>query len=154
MASFDLIAFILRNLTSLPLSCESGTGGQTKYNRKRLNIPKTHVLDAACTGEVTHIENWQTPIQQIAFMGRGSYKGTRSDRFGFPRGFLMQAKTVRVFQTGDQVRAIVTKGKKTGQHVGRVAVRASSSFNIQTMQGVVQGISWKNCRLLQRAKAS
>ena len=63
----------------------------------------------------------------------------------------MQAKTVNGFQTGDQVRAIVTKGKKTGQHVGRVAVRASGSFNIQTAQGVVQGISWKDCRLLQRA---
>ncbi|MCL5953621.1 MAG: HNH endonuclease, partial [Nitrospirae bacterium] len=55
------------------------------------------------------------------------------------------------FQTGDRVMAIVTKGKKTGTYAGRVAVRSSGSFNIQTGSGVVQGISCKDCRLLQRA---
>jgi 5-methylcytosine-specific restriction endonuclease McrA len=144
-------AALWKFLTSFSLPCESGTGGQTKYNRERFNIPKTHALDAACTGKVIDIENWQIPIQQVDSMGRGSYQRTRSDRFGFPRGFLMQTKKVHGFQTGDQVMAIVAKGKKTGRYVGRVAVRASGSFNIQTMQGVVQGISWKNCRLVQRA---
>jgi hypothetical protein len=34
--------------TGLPVS--TGTGGQTKYNRTRLNLPKEHWLDAACVG--------------------------------------------------------------------------------------------------------
>jgi hypothetical protein len=48
------------------------------------------------------------------------------------------------------VRARVPSGKKAGVHAGRVAVRASGSFNIQTPAGVVQGISHKHCRVLMR----
>jgi hypothetical protein len=44
----------------------------------------------------------------------------------------------------------VPSGKKAGVHTGRVAVRASGSFNIQTPAGVVQGISHKHCRALMR----
>ena len=42
------------------------------------------------------------------------------------------------------------RGKKAGEHVGRVAVRASGSFNVQTSTAVVQGISWRYCRVLSR----
>ena len=38
-----------------------------------------------------------------------------------------------------------------GLHTGRVAVRASGSFNIQTVEGVVQGISHKHCKVIQRS---
>jgi hypothetical protein len=138
-------------LTNFPLPCESSTGGQTKYNRERLGIPKTHALDAACTGTLAYLQNWQMPVQQISCTGRGSYQRTRSDRFGFPRGILMRKKKVQGFQTGDHIVATVKKGKKKGHHTGRVAVRASGSFNIQTGQGVIQGVSWKDCKLVQRA---
>ena len=37
-------------LTGLPV--QTGTGGQTKFNRTRLDLPKTHYLDAACVGEI------------------------------------------------------------------------------------------------------
>ncbi|MFN7695138.1 MAG: hypothetical protein ACK5O3_13970, partial [Burkholderiales bacterium] len=40
--------------------------------------------------------------------------------------------------------------KKAGVHTGRVAVRATGSFNIQTPAGVVQGISHKHCVVLMR----
>jgi hypothetical protein len=139
------------NLTNFSFPCESGTGGQTKYNRERLGIPKTHALDAACTGALDDLQNWQMPVQQVSCMGRGSYKRTRSDRFGFPRGILMRKRKVHGFQTGDHIIAAVTKGKKRGHYVGRAAVRASGSFNIQTGQGVIQGVSWKDCKLMQRA---
>ncbi|MCW8959237.1 MAG: HNH endonuclease, partial [Gammaproteobacteria bacterium] len=71
-------------------------------------------------------------------------------RHGFPRGYLARSKQVQGFQTGDHVRAVVPSGKKVGTYTGRVAVRASGSFNIQTAQGVVQGISHRHCRLIQR----
>jgi hypothetical protein len=35
-----------------------------------------------------------------------------------------------VFELGDIVRAVVTHGKKTGTHVGRVAVRTSGRFGL------------------------
>lgn len=70
---------------------------------------------------------------------------------GFPRGYLTREKRIKGFQTGDMVSADVPKGKRKGVYVGRVAVRATGSFNIQTAQGVVQGISHRCCKVVQRA---
>jgi 5-methylcytosine-specific restriction endonuclease McrA len=142
---------LMHRLKKLSATFESGTGGQTKYNRSRLHVPKTHALDAACTGTFSELYNWQKPTQQIHCTGRGSYQRTRLDRFGFPRGFLTRQKQVHGFQTGDQVIAKVSKGKKIGHYKGRVAVRASGSFNIKTANGVVQGVNWKDCCLVQRS---
>ena len=79
-----------------------------------------------------------------------SYQRTRLNRFGFPRGYLTRQKQIHGFQTGDRVKAVVTQGKKIGTYVGRVAVRASGSFNIQTAQSLIQGISYRYCTLIQR----
>jgi len=62
----------------------------------------------------------------------------------------MRSKRAFGFQTGDMVKAIVPTGKKTGTYVGRVAIRATGSFNIQTAAGAVQGISHKHCKVIQR----
>lgn len=134
--------------TGLPV--KTGTGGQTKFNRSQLGIPKTHALDAACVGVVESLTEWQRPTLEIKATGRGSYQRTRLDRFGFPRGYLMREKSVHGFQTGDLVKAEVSTGKKAGVHVGRVAIRKSGSFNIQMPDQIVQGISWKHCRIIQR----
>jgi hypothetical protein len=48
------------------------------------------------------------------------------------------------------VRAVVTTGKKAGTFVGRVAVRASGSFNIQTKSGTIQGLHYRFFTLLHR----
>lgn len=134
--------------TGLPM--ETGSGGRTKFNRRRLGIPKTHALDAACAGVVADVRRPAQPALQVRCNGRGSRSRTRNDAYGFPRGYLMREKSVRGFRTGDMVRASVPAGKKAGVHVGRVAVRATGSFNIQTPAGVVQGISHKHCTLLMR----
>ena len=135
--------------TGLPV--ETSSGGRTKCNRQRLGLPKTHALDAACVGQLDALSGWQRPSLAIKATGRGSYQRTRLDRFGFPRGYLMRDKRVHGFQTGDRVMARVPTGKKAGVHVGRVAVRASGRFNIQTATGVIQGISHRHCQMLQRA---
>jgi 5-methylcytosine-specific restriction endonuclease McrA len=139
-----------RRLQDTGLDVETGTGGRTKWNRARLGIPKAHALDAACVGEVDAVQGWTVPTLQIKATGRGSYQRTRLDRFGFPRGYLMRVKQVYGFQTGDLVKADVPSGKKVGIHIGRVAVRASESFNIQTPHGVVQGVSHRHCHIVQR----
>jgi 5-methylcytosine-specific restriction endonuclease McrA len=135
--------------TGLPV--ESGTGGRTKWNRTRFGIPKTHALDAVCVGEVSDVLSWQKPTLTIKATGRGSYQRTRLDAFGFPRGYLTREKRIQGFQTGDMVSAEVPNGKRKGFYVGRVAVRATGSLNIQTAQGVVQGISHRHCKVMQRA---
>ena len=64
----------------------------------------------------------------------------------------MRQKQVKGFQTGDRVKAVVTQGKKIGTYIGRVAVRATGSFNIQTAMGLIQGIGYQHCQLMQRAE--
>lgn len=139
-----------RRLQGTGLDVEVGTGGRTKWNRARLGLPKTHAIDAACVGEVDIVQGWAMLILQIKATGRGSYQRTRLDKFGFPRGFLTRQKRHFGFQTGDMVQAVVTTGKKVGTYLGRVAVRVSGNFNIQTPQGVVQGVHARHCRLMQR----
>jgi hypothetical protein len=115
-----------------------------------LGLPKTHALDAACVGQVNSITGWHKPTLCLKAMGRGSYQRTRLDKFGCVRGYLTRSKNIQGFQTGDMVKAEVTKGKKTGSYTGRVAIRASGSFNIQTSSGLIQGVSHRYCTLVQR----
>ena len=135
--------------TGLPVTTSSG--GRTKWNRSRLGIPKTHALDAACVGDVDALSGWDAPSLSIKATGRGSYCRTRLDEFGFPRGYLTREKRIKGFQTGDMVKAVLAKGVHVGTWIGRVAVRATGNFNIQTVNGVRQGIGWKVCRVIQRA---
>ena len=141
--------FAALKATGLPV--ETGSGARTKFNRTRLGLPKTHALDAVCVGAVDQVRHWKRPVLSIRATGRGAYRRSRLDRFGFPRGVLMRQKRVQGFQTGDRVITSVPTGKKAGVYVGRVAVRASGSFNLQTAAGVVQGLSYRHCRVLQRA---
>jgi len=142
---------LLNALKTTGLPVETGSGGRTKFNRSRLNLPKTHALDAACVGAVDQVHDWNRPVLSIRATGRGAYSRTRTFNNGFPRGYLRRHKRVLGFQTGDWVRAEVPTGKKAGVYVGRVAVRQTGSFNIQAQGGTVQGISYRHCRLLQRA---
>ncbi|MGK7928749.1 MAG: RNA-guided endonuclease IscB [Spirulina sp.] len=131
--------------TSLPV--EVGTGGLTKFNRIRQNLPKTHWLDAACVGKSTPeqlIVEAKKPLL-IAAKGHGTRQMCRTDKYGFPTRYVPRQKQVKGFQTGDIVKAIVTKGKKIGTYFGRVSVRSTGSFNISTKTGLIQGISHKYC---------
>lgn len=142
---------LLGRLEATGLPVETGSGGLTKFNRVRLGIPKTHALDAACVGKLGDVRRPGQPILQIKCAGRGSRSRTRLDANGFPRGHFMRGKSVHGFRTGDMVKACVpATSKKAGIYTGRVAVRASGSFNIQTAAGVVQGISHRHCRVFMR----
>jgi 5-methylcytosine-specific restriction endonuclease McrA len=134
--------------TGLPVSTFSG--GRTKWNRSKLEVPKTHALDAAVVGPTVSLSGWQVPTLNLKATGRGSYCRTRLNRCGFPRGYLMRSKSAFGFATGDHVRAEVPNGLKAGVHVGRVAIRKTGSFNITTRDNVMQGINHKHCRILQR----
>jgi hypothetical protein len=140
-----------RALTATGLQVATGSGGRTKWNRVRNSVPKSHTLDALCTGEVASVGSWPARVLVAKSAGRGSYARTRSDRHGFPRLRLPRTKRYFSFATGDHVHAIVPSGAKAGTYTGRVAVRASGRFNITTATGVVQGISHRHIRLLARA---
>lgn len=137
---------LFRALKETGLPVETGSGGLTKFNRSQQKLAKTHWIDAACVGKSTPILNIKgiKPLL-IAATGHGSRQSCRTDKFGFPSRYVPRFKFVKGFQTGDIVKAVVTTGKKIGEHVGRVAVRTTGSFNISTATGLVQGIGYKNC---------
>ena len=129
--------------TGLPVL--TGSGGLTKFNRTRLQLPKTHWLDAACVGQIESLEILTNKPLLIKATGHGTRQMCRTDKFGFPSRYVPRSKFVKGFQTGDIVKAVVTSGKKIGEYVGRVAVRSSGSFNIYASE-LVQGISHKYCQ--------
>lgn len=147
--------FLEQKLIKL-LPLEVGTGGLTKYNRTSRGFPKTHYYDALCVGENTpkYIKHQTDLVMDIKAFGRGSRFRSRLDRYGFPRGYLTNQKQVMGFQTGDLVKAVVRSGKKQGTYIGRVAIRATGSFNIRTITDVVEGISWRCCLQMAMAMAT
>ncbi len=135
----------------LPISFWSG--GRTKYNRTRQGYPKAHWIDAACVGETGENVRLNPEMQRLIMTakGHGSRQVCRVDRFGFPRTSAKELRIVHGFRTGDLVCAVVPNGKKKGFYTGRIAVRSSGSFNIQTSNGTVQGINHQYCSVLQKA---
>ncbi|MFB8794988.1 MAG: RNA-guided endonuclease IscB [Microcoleus sp.] len=131
--------------TGLPVL--TGSGGLTKFNRTRLQLPKTHWLDAACVGQIESLSVITSKPLWIKATGHGTRQMCRTDKFGFPSRYVPRNKFVKGFQTGDIVKAVVTNGKKIGEYVGRVAVRSTGSFNISTSE-LVQGVSHKYCKIV------
>jgi hypothetical protein len=68
--------------TGLPVA--TGTGGQTKFNRTRLGLPKTHGLDAASVGKVDSLTVLTTKPLLIAAKGHGNRQMCGTDKYGFP----------------------------------------------------------------------
>lgn len=128
----------------------TGTGGQTKFNRTRLYLPKAHWLDAACVGQVDSLEVLTAKPLLIAAKGHGTRQMCGTNKYGFPTRHRSRVQIHKGFQTGDIVKATVTTGKKVGSYVGRVLCRASGSFDIATTAGRVAGISHKYCKSIHR----
>jgi 5-methylcytosine-specific restriction endonuclease McrA len=137
--------------TGLPVEC--GSGGSTKFNRLTRGLPKEHWIDAACTGKSTpeKLEMQGIVPLLITAQAHGCRQMCNVDKRGFPCSKPKAAKKVKGMQTGDLVRAQVMTGKKQGRYVGRVLVRASASFDIQTQQGRVQGINHRFCMPVHHA---
>jgi 5-methylcytosine-specific restriction endonuclease McrA len=116
-------------------------------------LPKTHWLDAAVVGASTptvlHVRR-VVPLL-ITAEGRQRRQMVLMDKRGFPRTRAKQRSCVQGFRTGDIVRAHVPSGKKSGSYVGRVAVRASGSFNTTTRTATIQGVAARYCTPLHHA---
>ncbi|RAQ47897.1 HNH endonuclease [Arthrospira sp. O9.13F] len=134
--------------TGLPVT--TGTGGQTKFNRLRLNLPKAHWLDAACVGPVESLEVLTSKPLLILAKGHGTRQMCGTNKYGFPTRHRSRRQIHKGFQTGDMVTALVTAGKKIGSYLGRVLCRASGSFDITTASVRVAGISHKYCQPIHR----
>ena len=142
---------LLEVLRATGLPVETGSGGLTKFNRSQQKLEKSHWLDAACVGVSTPtLKTKGVKPLLIAANGHGTRQSCRTDKFGFPIRHCSRTKFHFGFQTGDIVKAVVAGGKKIGKYVGRIATRASGSFNISTKDGLVQGISHKYCTAIHK----
>ncbi|MCI0339331.1 MAG: RNA-guided endonuclease IscB [Acidobacteria bacterium] len=123
---------LFNRLKSLDLPIETGSGGLTKFNRTKRELPKAHWIDAACVGERTpeniKIEDVQ-PLQ-IKATGHGSRQMCRTDKYGFPKAHRTRNTSFMGYETGDIVKANIPKGKFAGRHVGRVTIRQRPSFTL------------------------
>ena len=143
-----------RRLVATGLIVETGSGGQTKYNRASRGLSKTHWVDAACIGASTP-ERLRTddvfPLL-IKAEGRGRRKMCNTNDLGFPTGHRKRRRRYFGYQTGDLVRAVVPERLKcAGTHVGRVVVKAAGTFTIANKHGKVTDVSHRYCQPLQRS---
>jgi 5-methylcytosine-specific restriction endonuclease McrA len=144
---------LYQELCATGVPVETGTGGSTRWNRQQQGLPKTHWLDAACCGASTPPRLWIRRVSPLLIKAKGWQRRQMClmSAAGFPRTRAKQQSCVQDFRTGDLVQAVVPAGKKAGRYVGRVAVRASGSFNITTPHGTIQGIHARYCRMLHRS---
>lgn len=105
--------------TNLPVL--TGSGGLTKFNRTRLELPKAHWIDAACVGVVDALKFLTTKVLNVKATGHGCRRFCRINKFGFPcTGAKQEFEHV---STGDIVKATLRKNRKNvmaGIYTGRV----------------------------------
>ena len=143
--------YMVKEITKLVSDTTTHPSWLTKYNRDQLGLPKEHYYDALSVGENPSKINFLTDkVLQITAKGRGSRQMCRMNKFGFPRTSAKASKTVNGFQTGDMVRAIVPKGLKKGEYLGRVVIHSSECFDIKTNKETIQGIWYKHFHIVQR----
>ena len=142
--------YMVKEITKLVTDTTTHDAWLTKYNRDQLGLTKQHYYDALSVGNIANYKFLTDKILQISAKGRGSRQMCRMDSHGFPRTSAKSSKSVKGFQTGDMVKAIVPTGSKAGEYLGRVAVRSRGNFDIKTKNDLVKDIGYKFCRLLQR----
>lgn len=124
-----------RRLTARGLPVECGSGGRTKFNRTRRQLPKAHWIDAACVGASTpEALGWEDfrPLL-IRACGHGKRNRCGTDRFGMPNRHAPRRKFERGVRTGDIVHAEIPNGKHAGRHTGRVIIRFGQNFQLGTV---------------------
>ena len=110
------------SLKETGLAVSTGTGGQTKFNRQRFNLEKTHFYDAACVGQVDSLEILSNQPLVITCKGHGGRQKAALNKYGYPIRY-NPLKPIKGWQSGDL--AVNSRGI-----LGRVNPRSSSnSFN-------------------------
>ena len=118
--------FVLADLRKFGVPVVETDGATTAFNRERLDVEKSHANDAALAASQGR--------PRVGMSVAGHHRdGTRAPPARPPRSLRLSARTAPThqvcerqdrrtqlkFQTGDIVRAVVPKGKKTGNYLGR-----------------------------------
>jgi 5-methylcytosine-specific restriction endonuclease McrA len=115
---------LFNSLKSFGLPVSTGSGGLTKFNRGRLNLPKAHWIDAACVGVVQTLKILTTKILTVKSTGKGTRKLCRINKFGFscsePR-----KKYPHKWETGDFATFKGVTGRVVVQSATRLEIRVN-----------------------------
>lgn len=145
---------LYRAMKATGLPVEIGTRPWTHQNRLRLKLSERPALKALCVGTSTPKQLLgleRAMVLSIGALGRGQYKRTNVDKYGFPRSYLPRQKRIKGFMTGDWVKANVPQGKYAGTSEGTVLVRTSGYFDIRKGGArIAQGVNAKYLTLIQR----
>lgn len=134
---------LFNNLKSLGIPVFTGSGGMTKFNRKRFNLPKNHWIDAACAGKVNKLELITKQPLLITCKGWGSRQMVANDKYGFPRKNQKAKQKAIGWNTGDIVN--VLSGKHQGIKGKRLkTVRFKGSFDIRINKEKVIAVNRKD----------
>ncbi|MBD2607317.1 HNH endonuclease [Scytonema hofmannii FACHB-248] len=106
--------------TRLPVIVASG--GKTKFNRRKLELPKTHWIDAACVGDCLSLKILTAKPLLIKSTGKGTRRLCRVNKLGFPCSKPRTTYT-HGWNTGD---IALCKGV-----VGRVVVQSSTRLEVR-----------------------
>ncbi|AOX00665.1 HNH endonuclease [Moorena producens PAL-8-15-08-1] len=104
----------------------TATGGQTKYHRCRLGLPKQHSIDAACVGDLEKLEFRTSQALLIKSTGQITKRMCRMNKFGFPCS-QPRRRYNHDWKTGD-----IGKTVKNGiTYVGKIVVQNQRRFEIR-----------------------
>ncbi|MBP5977965.1 hypothetical protein HW132_36045 [Brasilonema sp. CT11] len=121
----------------------------TKFNRTRLQLPKTHWLDAACVGKVESLLLLTQQPLLIKALGWGCRQMVQTDKYGFPRKGYRAKQKVKAWNTGDIV-SVVT-GKFAGITGKRLkTVRFKGGFDIRLSKELVISVSRNDIKAVHR----
>jgi 5-methylcytosine-specific restriction endonuclease McrA len=114
---------LFNTLKQVGLPVLTGSGGLTKFNRMRLELPKAHWIDSACVGVVDALNFLTAKILSVKATGQGCRRLVRMDKFGFPCSKPRQTYS-HGWQTGDI--AIAPTGER-----GRVVVQSATRLEVR-----------------------
>jgi len=120
---------LFNRLKETGLSVSTGSGGLTKFNRTRLELPKTHWLDAACVGITESLKVLTSKILKVKATGQGGRQRCQTDKLGYPQKY-RPLRPICGFCTGDIVRAVIPKGANVGTYIARLCPYSSGSGEI------------------------
>lgn len=140
---------LFNRLKQTGLAVSTGSGGLTKFNRTRLQLPKTHWLDAACVGKVESLELLTDRPLLIVAKGWGCRQMVQNDKYGFPRKGYRAKQKVKNWNTGDLVAVI--SGNFAGIAGKRLkTVRFKGNFDIRLNPEKVISVSRHHLKAVHR----
>lgn len=108
--------------TGLPVEC--GSGGRTKFNRMRFDLPKEHWIDAACVGVTERIKTCGVKPLIVQCRGQGGRQKAVVNKFGYPQQY-RPLRPILGWRTGDFARFDSRIVRVTPRVTGSFALRAA-----------------------------